>query len=97
MDNIDETLQKFAKFVGYDSKLERTSRYDINAAPLQKTPVIIDNEIISGEVNHEIKKQRFKIMLFYGLILFFVYIVMKELTYDIKPKVVIDNLSSEEI
>jgi len=83
MDNIDSTLSKFSQYTKYDSKLEKASRYDIKEAPLQNPTGFINGESIPGEIFSKIKKQKIKIYLFYGIIIFLIYIVLKEITYEI--------------
>ena len=83
MNNIDSYLQKFSKYTSYNSKLENASKYKINSAPIEKPSGVINNENIPGEIFSIIKKQKIKIYLFYGIIIFLIYIVLKEVTYDI--------------
>jgi hypothetical protein len=82
MDNIDSTLSKFSQYTNYNSKLERASVFDIKRAPLQDPSGKIDGEIVSGDIFSSVKKQKIKIYIFYVIIIFFIYIVLKELTYE---------------
>lgn len=83
MDNLDSTLQEFSQYTNYDSKLENASKYEITDAPDQMPGGKIDGKTLPGIIYDQVKKQKFKILIFYGIIVFLIYVVLKELTYDI--------------
>ena len=83
MDDLDSTFQKFSQYTSYDSKLENASKYDISGAPEELTSGKIDGKTLPGIIYDQVKKQKFKILIFYGIIVFLIYVVLKELTNDV--------------